>query len=158
LEFAFEQTGVPLRQIRVRVRPEAISGTPLLEQEFALREATASKELEVRIYSYIDRQPTERNNEYTLKLSVKCNQNNCAKLKQKMLSTLNFCVNSQTPRASKKKRHKPYFLPRVFTVALSHCRTAALSRCRPVALSHCRTIALNVSKLRAEEKPHLPSG
>jgi len=30
----------------VRVRPEAISGTPLLEQEFALREATVGKGLE----------------------------------------------------------------------------------------------------------------
>jgi len=29
--------------MRVRVRPEAISGTPLLEQELALREATAAK-------------------------------------------------------------------------------------------------------------------
>jgi len=72
-------SGIPLRQTRVRVRPEAISGTPLLEQEFALREATVGKGLEVRIYSYTDRQPTERQNEYTLKLGVKCNQSNCAK-------------------------------------------------------------------------------
>jgi len=49
-----------------RVRPEAISGTPLLEQEFALREATVGKGLEVRIYSYTDRQPTERNNDMLL--------------------------------------------------------------------------------------------
>jgi len=29
--------------------------------------------------AYTDSQPTERNSEYTLKLSVKCNQNNYAK-------------------------------------------------------------------------------
>ena len=71
--------GTPLRQTRVCVRPEAMSGTPLLEQEFTLREATVSKGLEVRIYSYTDRQPIERNNEYTHKSAVKCNQNNYAK-------------------------------------------------------------------------------
>ena len=65
--------------MRVRVRTEAISGTPLLEQEFAIREATVGKGLEVRIYLYTDRQPTERYNEYTLKLAVKCNQNNYEK-------------------------------------------------------------------------------
>jgi len=36
-----------------------------------------------------------------------------------MLSRLNFCVNSQTPHASKNKRHKPYFFTHVVTVALS---------------------------------------
>jgi len=36
-----------------------------------------------------------------------------------MLSRLNLCVNSQTPLASKNKRHKSYFLPHVVTVALS---------------------------------------
>ena len=36
-----------------------------------------------------------------------------------MLSRLNFCVNWLTPHASKNKRHKPYFLPHVVTVALS---------------------------------------
>jgi len=51
LEFAFEQTlAYPVRKTRVRVRPDAVSGTPLLEQEFALQEATVDKELEVRIY------------------------------------------------------------------------------------------------------------
>jgi len=35
-----------------------------------------------------------------------------------MLSRLNFCVNSLTPHSSKNKRHKPYFLPHVVTVAL----------------------------------------
>jgi len=40
-------SGIPLRQTRVLVRPEAISGTPLLDQEFALREATVGKGLEV---------------------------------------------------------------------------------------------------------------
>jgi len=58
---------------------EAISGTPLLEQEFELRDATVGKGLEVRIYSYTGRQPTERKNEYSLKLAVKCIQNNYAK-------------------------------------------------------------------------------
>ena len=72
-------SGIQLRQTRVRVRPEAISGTPQLEQEFAIREATVGKGLEVRIYLYIDSQPTEGKNEYALKLSVKCNQNNYAK-------------------------------------------------------------------------------
>jgi len=37
------------------LRPEAVSGTPLLEQEFALREATVGKRLEIRIDSYTDR-------------------------------------------------------------------------------------------------------
>jgi len=55
-------SGIPLRQTRVRVRPEAISGTPLLEQGFALRGATVDKWLEVRIYSHTDRQPTEITN------------------------------------------------------------------------------------------------
>ena len=64
--------------MHVRVRPEAISGTPLLKQEFAPREATVGKGLEVRIYSYTDRQPIEKKNEYSLKLSVECSQNNCA--------------------------------------------------------------------------------
>jgi len=41
-------------------------------------EATVGKALEVRIESYTDRQPTERKNEYALKLAVKCNQNNYA--------------------------------------------------------------------------------
>jgi len=67
-------SGIPLRQTRVRLRPEAISGTPLLEQEFALREAAVGKWLEIRIDSY-----TDRKNEYTLKLAVKCSQNNYAK-------------------------------------------------------------------------------
>jgi len=40
-------SGISLCQTRVRVRPEPISGTPLLEQEFALREATVGKGLEV---------------------------------------------------------------------------------------------------------------
>jgi len=59
LEFALVQSlaSIPLRQTRVRVRPEAIFGTPLLEQ---LREATVGKALEVRIDSYTDRQPTEK--------------------------------------------------------------------------------------------------
>ena len=35
-----------------------------------------------------------------------------------MLSRLNFSVNSQTPHASKNKRHKPYFFTHVDTVAL----------------------------------------
>jgi len=52
---------------------------PLLEQEVALREATVGKVLEVRIYLYTDRQMTERKKKYTLKLAVKCNQNNYAK-------------------------------------------------------------------------------
>jgi len=68
---------IPLCQTLVCVRPEAISGTPLLEQEFALREATVGKALEVRIESYTDRQPTRRKNKYTP--AVKCNQNNYAK-------------------------------------------------------------------------------
>jgi len=76
LEFAFEQTLASCTA--VRVRPEAISGTQLLEQEFALREATVGKGLEVRN----DRQSTERKNEYTLKLVVKCNQNNYAKTEE----------------------------------------------------------------------------
>jgi len=50
-----------------------------LEQEFALREATVGKALEIQIDSYTDSQPTERKNEYTLKSSVKCNQNKYAK-------------------------------------------------------------------------------
>ena len=72
-------SGIPLRQTRVRVRPGTISGTPLLEQEFALREATIGKELEVRIYSYTDRRPTEKTTNILLKLGVKCNQYNYAK-------------------------------------------------------------------------------
>jgi len=36
--------GVPLHQTRVRFRPKAISGIPLLEQEFALREATVGRD------------------------------------------------------------------------------------------------------------------
>jgi len=58
LEFAFEQTLATRSAKRVLAfadRPEAISGTPLLEQEFALREAAVGKGLEVRIYSYTDR-------------------------------------------------------------------------------------------------------
>jgi len=54
-------------------------GTALLEQEFTFREAAVGKGLEVRIDSYTDRQPTERKNEYTLKLAVKCNRSNYAK-------------------------------------------------------------------------------
>jgi len=72
-------SGIPLRQTRVRVRPEAIFGTSLLEQEFAFRKATVGKGLEVRINSHTERQPTERKNENTLKLAVKCNLNNYAK-------------------------------------------------------------------------------
>ena len=55
-----------LRQTRVRVRPKAISGTLLLEQEFALRKATVDKGLEMRIFSYTDRQLIDRKNVYTL--------------------------------------------------------------------------------------------
>jgi len=55
-----------LRQTRVRVRPKAISGTLLLEQEFALRKATVDKGLEMRIFSYTDRQVIDRKNVYTL--------------------------------------------------------------------------------------------
>ena len=55
------------------------------------------------------------------------------KLKQYLLSRFNFCVNSQTPYASKRKRHKPHFLP------------------------HMVTLAPNSSKLPAEEKSPLPS-
>jgi len=47
-----------------------------LEQEVALQEATVGKGLEAQ-YEYV-RTPTDRNNEYTLKLAVKCNQNNHA--------------------------------------------------------------------------------
>ena len=36
-----------------------------------------------------------------------------------MLSKLNYCVNSQTPHASKNKRHKPYFFTHVVTAVLS---------------------------------------
>jgi len=68
-------------------------------------------------------QPTERNNEYTLKLSVKCNQNNYAKAQAIIAVQANFCVNSQTPHASKKERHKPYFLPHMITVALKLFQT-----------------------------------
>jgi len=39
-----------------------------------------------------------------------------------MLSWLNYCVNSQTPHASKNKRHKSYFFPHVVTVALSYSK------------------------------------
>jgi len=105
--FLWANVGIPLHQMRVRVRTEAISGTPLLEQEFALREATVGKGLEVRIYSYTDRQPKERKNEYTLKLAVKCNQNNYAKteaiiaFQAKRLCELTnaSCQQKETPQA-----------------------------------------------------------
>jgi len=78
LEFAFEQTLASRSAKRVFAFAQRQSGAPLLEQEFALREATVGKGLEVQ-YEYI-RTPTDRNNEYTLKLSVKCDQNNYAKV------------------------------------------------------------------------------
>jgi len=41
----WENSAIPLRQTRVRVRPEAIHGTLLLEHEFALWEATGGCEM-----------------------------------------------------------------------------------------------------------------
>jgi len=129
-------SGIPLRRTRVRFHPEAISGTPLLEQEFALREATVGKGLEVQ-YEYI-RTPTGKRQKETTNILLNYLWNairiTTRKLKQWLPSRFNFCVNSQTPHASKKKRHKPYFLP------------------------HTVTVARNSSKLPTEEKPHLPSG
>ena len=47
---------IPLRQMWVHVYLEAISGTPLWEQEFALWETAVGMGLEVQIYSYTGRE------------------------------------------------------------------------------------------------------
>ena len=51
------------------------------------------------------------------------------KIKQWMLSRLNFCVNSQTPRASKNKRNKPYFFTHMATVTLSFSKSWRTTNC-----------------------------
>jgi len=61
------------RQTRVRVRPEAISGAPLSEQEFAFREATVGKGLEVQ-YEYVRTPTGNRQTETTnMLLNYLCN-------------------------------------------------------------------------------------
>ena len=93
-----------------------------------------ARDMEVQIYSYTDRQPTERKNEYTLKLAVKCDQNNYAKAEAIIAVQAQLLCKLANASCQQKETSQAIFLPRMVTVAQSS------------------------SKLPVEEKPHLPSG